>query len=173
MLNVFKDFLVESEHQTDKKLKVFCTNGGGKYFSNEFTQYLSDYGIIHEKTNPDTPQENGVAERVNRTLVTMSIAMLESAKDFIGRTAWLYTLHHSALIKNIVPHSSLPPNVSPFELWTGNKPSVSTICTFGCKATLAIPEKHRNKLASQLISGLHIGLALGKKAFLIFDPDTH
>ncbi len=102
----------------------------------------------------------------------MSIAMLESAKDFIGCTAWPYALHHSALIKNIIPHSALPPDISPFELWTGNKLSVSTVCTFGCKATLAIPEKHRDKLVSQLISGLHIGLALGKKAFLIFNPDT-
>jgi len=54
--------LVESERQTDKKLKVFRTDGGGEYFSNDFIQYLSNHGIIHEKTNPDTPQENGVVE---------------------------------------------------------------------------------------------------------------
>src|SRR5258708_9608814 len=172
-LNIFKDFLVESEHQTDKKLKIFHTNGGGEYFSNEFTQYLSDHGIIHEKTNLDTPQENGVAEWVNRTLVTMSIVMLESTKSFIGCTTWPYALCQTALIKNVIPHSTLPTDVSLFELWTGNKPSVSIIHTFGCKATLAIPKKQCNKLSNCSISSFHLGLAIGKKAFLIYDPDTH
>ncbi len=172
-LETFKDFLVESECQTGHKLKVLHTDGGGKYFSNEFTEYLKGHGIIHEKTNPDTPQENGVAECVNRTMVSMTIAMLENIKSSIGHTAWPYALHHAALIKNVVPHSTLPPDMSPFELWTGNKPSVSTICTFGCKATLAVPKKQCDKLVSQSISGLHLGLAPGKKAFLVFDPNTH
>jgi len=165
--------LVESKRQTDKKLKVFCTDGGGKYFSNDFIQCLSNHGIVHEKTNLDTPQENGVAEQVNRTMVSMTIAMLESVKSSIRHTVWPNALCHAALIKNIIPHSALPPDVSPFELWMGNKPSVSTICTFGCNATLAIPEKQCNKLGNQSISGLHLGLALGKKAFLVYDPNTH
>jgi hypothetical protein len=71
----------------------------------------------------------------------MVIAMLESIKSLIGCTAWPYALRHATLIKNVVPHSTLPDGVSPHELWTGNKPSVSTIRTFGCKATLAIPER--------------------------------
>ncbi len=116
-LETFKDFLVESECQTGHKLKVLHTDGGGKYFSNEFTEYLKGHGIIHEKTNPDTPQENGVAECVNRTMVSMTIAMLENIKSSIGHTAWPYALHHAALIKNVVPHSTLPPDMSPFELW--------------------------------------------------------
>ena len=171
-LEAFKDFLMEAECQLGKKLKVLCTNGGGEYFSAEFIQYLKNSGIIHEKTNPNTPQENGMAECVNRTLVTMSIAMLKSTKSNIGHTAWPYALQHATLIKNIVPHSSLPNGVSPYELWTGNKPSVSTICTFGCKATLTIPDKHHDKLSSCSMTGIHLGLAVGKKAFMIYDPAT-
>ena len=83
-LETFKDYLMQAEHQLSRKLKVLCTNGGGEYFSNDFIQYLRNVGIIHEKTNPDTPQENGVAEHVNRTLVTMTIVMLEGAKSHIG-----------------------------------------------------------------------------------------
>ena len=92
VLDIFKIFLMEAERQTGKKLKIFWTNGGGEYFSNEFIQYLEELGIVHEKTNPDTPQENGVVEQINWTLVTMSIAMLESAKSQIGHTAWPYAL---------------------------------------------------------------------------------
>jgi len=117
-------------------------------FSTKFIQFLKSSGIVHEKTNPDTPQENGVAEQVNQTLVMMSITLLESIKSQIGCTTWPYALQHSALIKNVIPHSALPDGTSPYQLWMGNKPSVSTICTFGCKATLAIPKKQHNKLLS-------------------------
>ncbi len=102
----------------------------------------------------------------------MSIALLESIKTQIGCTAWPYALRHATLIKNIVPHSALPDGTSPYQLWTGNKPSVSTICTFGCKATLSIPKKHHDKLSSHLITGIHLGLIVGKKAFIIYDPTT-
>jgi hypothetical protein len=172
-LELFKEFLSKAERQTGKRIKVLRTDGGGEYFSSDFIQFLKESGIVHEKTNPNTPQENGVAERVNRTLMIMMIAMLESVKSLVGRTAWPYALRHAALIKNIVPHSSLPDGISPHELWTGSKPSVSTIRTFGCKATLAVPEKGRDKLASRSITGIHLGLAIGKKAFVIYDPSTH
>src|SRR5260370_15111646 len=77
------------------------------------------------------------------------------------------------LIKNIIPHSALPNGQSPYILWTGNKPSLSTIRTFGCKATIAIPEKQCNKLSSHSITGIHLGLAIGKKAFIVYDPNMH
>ncbi len=54
-LNIFKDFLVESEHQTNKKLKIFHTDGGGEYFSNEFTQYLSDHCRQEKAWSPYNP----------------------------------------------------------------------------------------------------------------------
>jgi len=91
-LKTFKDFLVKSEHQTGHKLKIFQTDGGGEYFSNDFIQYLTNHGIVHEKTNLDTLQENGVAKHVNQTMVTMTIIMLEGIKSSIGHTAWPYAL---------------------------------------------------------------------------------
>src|SRR5260370_31635321 len=102
----------------------------------------------------------------------MSISLLESIKSQIGCTAWPYALWHAALIKNIAPHSSLPDGISPYELWTGNKPSLSTTHTFGCKATLVIPGKQHDKLSSCSITGIHLGLAIRKKAFIIYDPTT-
>src|SRR5260221_11106633 len=103
-------------------------------------------------------------------MVTMTIAMLEGVKSSIGRTAWPHALQHAALIKNIVPHSTLPPDVSPFKLWTGNKPSVSTIRTFGSKATLTIPDKQHDKLANRSSTGVHLGLAIGQRAVTIQNP---
>jgi len=76
------------------------------------------------------------------------------------------------LIKNIIPHSALPNGQSPYTLWMGNIPSLSTIQTFGCKATIAVPEKQHDKLSSHSITGVHLGLAIGKKAFIVYNPTT-
>src|SRR5260370_28422627 len=119
-LEIFKDFLVEAECQSGKKLKIFHTNGGGEYFSTDFIQYLKSSGIVHKKTNPNTLQENGVAECVNHTLATMSIALLESIKSIIGCTAWPNALQHAILIKNIGLHSVLPGGISLYQLCMGN-----------------------------------------------------
>src|SRR5258708_3855715 len=76
-------------------------------------------------------------------------------------------------LKNIIPHSALPNSISPYQCWTSNKPLVVTIHTFGCNATLAVPEKQCDKLSSHSISRIHLGLAIGKKVFIIFDPKNH
>jgi hypothetical protein len=171
-LERFKEYLAEAERQTGCKLKILRTDGGGEYFSSEFATYLKNIGIIHEKTNPRTPQENGVAERVNKTLVIMAIAMLKSVESKVGKSAWPYAIRHAALIKNISPHSALPNDITPYERYIGNKPSVSMIRTFGCKVTLHIHRDLRQKLDDRSIPGIHLGLAQGKRAFLVYDPQT-
>src|SRR5260370_1189721 len=103
----------------------------------------------------------------------MTITMLKSVKSLVRQTAWPYALQHTILIKNIIPHSTLPNGQSPYILWMGNKPSLSTIHTFGCNATIAIPEKQCDKLLSCSITGIHLILAIGKKAFFVYDPNTH
>ncbi len=171
-LEKFKEYLAEAEWQMGCRLKTLQTDGGGKYFSSDFVVYLKSVGITHESTNPHTPQENSVTERVNWTLVTMTIVMLKSVKSKVSHTAWPYAIWHATLIKNVSPHSSLPDSTSPYERYTGNKPSISMICNFGCEVTLHIHHDLCHKLDNHSIPGIHIGIAQGKKAFLVYDPQT-
>jgi len=64
------------ERSTIWKLKVLQSVNGGEYTSGEFVEYLRSEGIRHELTVPKSPQQNGVAERLNRTLVEMTPFML-------------------------------------------------------------------------------------------------
>ncbi len=64
------------ERQSKRKLKVLRTDNGGEYTSNKFEQYLKKEGIKHKKTIPKTPEQNGVSERLNRTLVESARPML-------------------------------------------------------------------------------------------------
>uniref|UniRef100_A0A2N9GZE0 Integrase catalytic domain-containing protein n=1 Tax=Fagus sylvatica TaxID=28930 RepID=A0A2N9GZE0_FAGSY len=72
VFQLFKKFHAMVEREKGKFLKCLRTDNGGEYTSNEFENYYSKYGIRHEKTVPGTPQHNGVAERINRTIVEKS-----------------------------------------------------------------------------------------------------
>jgi transposase InsO family protein len=79
-LHYFKIYKAEVENQLEKKIKRLQSNCGGKYFSNEFSEFCAVHGIIHERTSPYLPQSNGIAERKNHTLTDLVNAMLETTR---------------------------------------------------------------------------------------------
>ena len=72
----FKKFLAEAEKQLGKSLKTLRSDRGGEYLDNEFEDYLLEHEIVSQLTAPGTPQQNGVAERRNRTLLDMVRSMM-------------------------------------------------------------------------------------------------
>lgn len=69
VLNYFKEFKSMAENIYNTKIKHLRTDNGCEYCSNEFENYLKSEGIIHKKTNSYTPEQNGLSERSNRTIV--------------------------------------------------------------------------------------------------------
>ncbi len=67
-LGIFKAWYACAEKETGKSLKVLCTDGGGEYMSQAFSDFLLSCRVKHEVTNVYTPQENGVLECANRTI---------------------------------------------------------------------------------------------------------
>ena len=68
---IFEKFLewkTMVEKETGKNIKALCTDNGGEFTSSKFEAYLKSEGICHELTIPKTPEQNGVAEHMNRTL---------------------------------------------------------------------------------------------------------
>ena len=78
MLGVFKQFQALIERETGKKLKCICTDNGGEYCG-PFDEYCKHQGIRHQKTPPKTPQLNGLAERMNRTLMELDVYFLKQS----------------------------------------------------------------------------------------------
>ena len=76
VIDKFKDFLHFVKNQYGKSIKVLRSDNGGEYVSNEFSNLLRNNGIKHETTIPYTPEQNGVAERKNRSLQEMANCML-------------------------------------------------------------------------------------------------
>jgi transposase InsO family protein len=72
----FKEFKALVENQTEKIIKVLRTDNGGEFCRNEFEEFCKKCGIARQKTTPYTPQQNGVAERMNKTLMEKARCML-------------------------------------------------------------------------------------------------
>ena len=110
--NVFKVYKAEVENHLGKKIKIIRSDRGGEYFSNEFIVFCEDHSIIHECSAPRTPEQNGLAERKNRTFLEMINAMLLNAE--LPFNLWGEALLAACHILNRIP---LKKNkISPYEL---------------------------------------------------------
>ena len=162
---IFKKYKLEVENMHDKKIKVLRSDRGGEYFSSEFDSFCELYGIVHESSAPYTPQQNGLAERKNRTLVDMVNSMLLNAK--LPYNLWGEALLTACHIHNRTPSRNR--KVSPYEIWKGRKPNLNYLKVWGCLAFYRVPDQKRTKLGPRAIKGIFIGYAQNSKAYRILD----
>lgn len=78
--DMFKSYKPLGEYQLEKKIKILRSDHRGEYFPVEFSNFCEDNGLVHQRSAPYTPQQNGLAERKNQTLVDMTNSMLLNAK---------------------------------------------------------------------------------------------
>ena len=116
---------------------------------------------------PGTPQQNGVAERRNRTLMEMVRSMMSYSS--VPISLWGEALKTAMYILNRVPSKAVPK--TPFELWTGRKPSLRHIHIWGCPAEARIYNPHEKKLDSRTISGYFIGYPDKSKGYRFYCPN--
>ena len=114
-----------------------------------------------------TPQQNGVAERSNRTLMEMVRSMMSYSS--VPISLWGEALKTAMYILNRVPSKAVPK--APFELWTGRKPSMRHIHIWGCPAEARIYNPHEKKLDSRTISRYFIGYPDKSKGYIFYCPN--
>ena len=131
VFQTFKQFHAMVERETGRALKSIRSDNGGEYTSNEFKDYCSTHGIRHEKTIPGTPQHNGVAERMNRTILEKVRCMLKTAN--LSKRFWAEAVSAACYLINRSPSAPLDFE-TPEGVWTGKSSSYSHLRVFGCKA---------------------------------------
>ena len=126
----FELYKAEVENQKEKRIKILRLDRGGDNFSHEFDTFCKENGIKHERTSPFTPQQNGLAERKNRTLVEMVNCMLNQSG--LPTNLWGEALLTACHIHNRITSRVIP--TSPYELWKGRKPNLNYFRVWGCIA---------------------------------------
>jgi transposase InsO family protein len=139
----FKYFKALVENESGCKIQCLRTDRGGEYTSNAFNSFCISHGIKRQLTTAYTPQQNGVSERKNRTLLNMVRSMLTSRN--VPKRFWPEALVWSTHVLNRSPTVSVK-NMTPEECWSGLKPSITHFRVFGCIAHVHIPDNLRKKL---------------------------
>lgn len=157
------------ENQTGKTIKILRTDNGSEFCNKEMRKCLESKGIRHQTTTPYTPEQNGVAERMNRTIVERARCLLFDAS--LPKALWAEAVSTSVYLINRSPNRSLP-NKTPFELWSGAKPDMSHIRVFGSQAMTHIPKEKRKKFDSKSEELVFVGYCEDTKGYRLLRMGT-
>lgn len=163
----FKIFKAFVEQQTGHNIKILRSDNGGEYLSNCFSQFLEQVGIQHQRTVPYTPQQNGLAERMNRTIVEKVRCMLIDSG--LGKEFWAEAVATAVYLVNRSPTKFLS-HKTPEEIWSKKDLNLEHLKIFGCKAIMHVPKQHRKKLDAKSRECVFVGYSLDTKGYRLYDP---
>ncbi len=129
-LKIHRVNVINRTNLPPERLKTLRTDNGGEYLSNEFKSFLQEHGIRHLLTVAYTPQQNGVAVRMNRTIMDLVRSMLHSSG--LSKKFWAEAVAAAVYIRNRVSSHALPNGETPYSRWIGKAPNLSHIRVFGC-----------------------------------------
>ncbi|GJV91101.1 ribonuclease H-like domain-containing protein [Tanacetum coccineum] len=166
---ILKDFIRQIENQLNQKVKTIRCDNGTEFKNRDINEFCGLKGIKREYSNARTPQQNGVAERKNRTLIEAARTML--ADSFLPNTFWAEAVSTACYVLNRVLVTK-PHNKTPYELLTGKTPIISYIRPFGCHVTILNTIDHLGKFAGKSDEGFLVGYSLQSKAFRVYNLVT-
>ncbi|GJY12736.1 putative ribonuclease H-like domain-containing protein [Tanacetum coccineum] len=132
-------------------------------------EFCGEKGIKQEFSNARTPQQNGVAERMNRTLIEAARTML--ADSHLPTTFWAEAVNTACYTFNRV-RVTKPQNKTPYELLFGHKPILSYIRPFGCHVTILNTLSPLGKFDGKSDEGFLVGYSVNSKAFRVYNLVT-
>ncbi|KAK1661354.1 hypothetical protein QYE76_049513 [Lolium multiflorum] len=162
-------FAKKAQRMYESEIKAIRTDNGTEFKNYTMREFVDDEGIKHEFSAPYTPQQNGVVERKNRTIIEMARTMLSefnSPHNFWGE-AISTAVHYSNRLFLRPLH-----NKTPYELLTGNKPNVMYIRVFGCKCLVKNNKGKLGKFETRTIEGIFVGYAENSHAYRYYNRST-
>ncbi|KAK1682427.1 hypothetical protein QYE76_043275 [Lolium multiflorum] len=165
----FITFAKKSQRMYESEIKAIRTDNGTEFKNYTMQEFVDDAGIEHEFSMYHTPQQNGVVERKNWTIIEMARTMLSefnSPHNFWGE-AISTAVHYSNRLFLRPLH-----NKTPYELLTGNKPNVMYIHVFGCKCLVKNNKGKLGKFETRTIEGIFVGYAENSHAYRYYNRST-
>lgn len=142
------------EQETGAVIKTLRTDRGGEFTSQEFQSFCEASGIQRHLTAPYSPQQNGVVERRNITLLEMTRSILKDMK--IPNYLWGEAVRHATYLINRVAIRVLV-SQTPYEVFRNKKPNVEHLRVFGCIGYAKVQTPHLKKLDDRSRTLVHLG----------------
>ncbi|GJU52315.1 uncharacterized mitochondrial protein-like protein [Tanacetum coccineum] len=166
---ILKSFITGIENLVDHKVKVIRCDNGTEFKNREMNQFCEMKGILRQFSVARTPQQNGVAERRNRTLIEAARTMLAGSK--LPTTFWAEAVNFACYVQNRVlvvkPH-----NKTPYELFHGRTLTLSFMRPFRCPITILNTIDQLSKFDGKADEGFFVRYSLNSKAFRVFNSRT-
>lgn len=169
VIDRFKEYAAAVKTKFNKKIRAIRSDNGGEYIGGELKALFNKMGIQHQKTAPYSPQQNGVAERKNRSLVEMAKCMLIDGN--MNNVYWAEAINTANYTYNRLPTKSC--NKTPFELWYNKVPCVQHMKVFGTKTYVKIPDERRRKFDDKAKPLTLVGYCENSKAYRLIDTKTN
>ncbi|TPX52901.1 hypothetical protein PhCBS80983_g06424, partial [Powellomyces hirtus] len=143
----FKIFAAAAATETGCSLKVLQSDYGGEYLSKAFSNFTQSLGIRHQLSSVATPEQNaGLLYKF-----------------------WREALMTAAYLWNRSPTQALHNKATPWQIWTGTRPNIQHLCTFGCTAYASILKKNQHKLGPNATRCIFLGYSQTTKGYQLRD----
>ncbi|TPX55164.1 hypothetical protein CcCBS67573_g09503, partial [Chytriomyces confervae] len=157
------------EKQYNHQVKNIISDGGGEFVNKKMQDWCAVLGIQHQTTTAYTPEQNGIVERKNRTIMETTRAMLLDAK--LDKTKyWNYAFEMAVYIRNRCPTSSTTAEKTPCELLTGKRPNLKYIRPFGESCTAYVDQHKWDKFDAKGTKCRVLGIR--EKGYLLLEEGT-
>jgi transposase InsO family protein len=153
----FKEFKALIENLSERNINILRSDNGGEYTSKEFVNFCKDVGIKRELTTPYNPQQNGVVERKNITIMEAVKTMIHDQD--LPMCLWEEAAMAVVYVQNQLSHSAFGLKTLE-EMFTGKKPEVIHLKIFGYPVFIHIPKEKRNKIDPLGKKGIFVGYLL-------------
>jgi transposase InsO family protein len=166
---IFKKFATRAQNEFDVKIKRVRSDNGTEFKNTNIEDYLDEEGIGHELSVLYTPQQNGIVERKNRTLIEAAKTMLDEYKT--SDSFWVEAINTVCHAINRLYLHKLHHKTT-YELLTGKKPNVSYFRVFGCKCFIFNKKPKSSKFASKVDEGIFLGYASNARGYRVLNKTT-
>jgi hypothetical protein len=164
-----KRFFRRAQNEFRLRIKKIRSDNGTEFKTSQVEGFLEEEGIKHEFSSPYTPQQNGVVERKNRTLLDMARTMLDEYKT--PDRFWAEAINNASyFINRLYLHQIL--KKTPYELLTSKQPNVSYFRVFGSKFFILIKRGRNSKFAPKAVEGFLLGYDSNTRAYRVFNKST-
>nr|GFB51701.1 ribonuclease H-like domain-containing protein [Tanacetum cinerariifolium]GFB52695.1 ribonuclease H-like domain-containing protein [Tanacetum cinerariifolium] len=163
---ILKTFITGIENQINHKVKIIRHDNKTKFKNPDLNQFYGMKGIKREFSVARTPQQNGVVERKNRTLIEAAKTML--ADSLLPIPFWAEAVNTACYVQNRVLVTK-PHNKTPYELLLGRTPSIGFMGPFGCHVTILNTLDSLGKFDEKADEGFLVGYFVLRKAFRVFN----
>jgi hypothetical protein len=165
-----KNAVMRMQQEGGHKVQIFRSDNGTEFVNADLKKFFDGKGIQHQRTVPYTPEQNGCAERENRTIVEAARTMLHSKK--MNYKFWAEAVNMAVHVLNRSGTSTVPEK-SPYELWHNKKAKIDHLRIFGSEVFVHIPKEKRQKLDAKAVKCVFVGYDNDSKGYCVWNPVTN